>query len=738
MITSGHKTSLLIPSQLPEFIRDDPNYANFVAFLQAYYEWMEQDGNVTDVSKNILSYKDIDSTTTQFLNYFTNDFLPYFPDDALISKDKAIKVARQLYHAKGTPASYKFLFRILYDSDFDVFYTKDSVFKASDGTWYVAKSLKLATTDANFLSVNNYRVFGETTKSIATIENSVKAGTKTEVFISNIERLFQSGEYVRVVDNANQDVYFKNGQAVPKGTIGAEVLRAKVVGQLSSIKIDPNNRGLLYESGDPVIVYNGLNTANGHGALATVGNTTTGQILTLDIANQGYGYSDSPNTIINFTYAPGASAVIGSLNPEANSIANIAFVPLDSIALKQYYPLGNGVWNGTSGSPGNYHFSNVANANANTKLSDAFSFLRMSTYPISSVLLVNGGGGITKTPLVAADARYLDDNNDYAELTKIGILAPIQIVNGGTGYEINDQIVFTGGSGYGANAYVSNVAANGAITAVNYADTGFYPTGGMGYTNLSIPSVTVNSANVSAANASLFVPGILGTGATFTLTTDRAGSISTINLIDPGEDYISTPNVSLRVEDIVVANLTISSLPQLGDTVYQGVDINTATYMATVNNASVLQQNGDPLQTLYNLRVFEYNSVPDVTLPLKVLNKSINMTLANTAFNANYNSNGIRIYGNAQAKANAFFLNGLVVSQGQYLDKKGQPSSFSVLQSLQYNNFTYKITVEQEISKYKDILLNLLHPSGMQMLGRYALRSTAKFKRSAYTDFTQS
>ena len=188
----------------------------------------------------------------------------------------------------------------------------------------------------------------------------------------------------------------------------------------------------------------------------------------------------------------------------------------------------------------------------------------------------------------------------------------------------------------------------------------------------------------------------------------------------------------------MVANLTISSLPQLGDTVYQGVDINTATYMATVNNASVLQQNGDPLQTLYNLRVFEYNSVPDVTLPLKVLNKSINMTLANTAFNANYNSNGIRIYGNAQAKANAFFLNGLVVSQGQYLDKKGQPSSFSVLQSLQYNNFTYKITVEQEISKYKDILLNLLHPSGMQMLGRYALRSTAKFKRSAYTDFTQS
>ena len=124
MITSGHKTSLLIPSQLPEFIRDDPSYANFVAFLQAYYEWMEQDGNVTDRSKNLLNYKDIDATTTEFLQYFTNEFLPYFPNDALISKEKAVKVARQLYRSKGTPASYQFLFRILYNPDFDVYYTK--------------------------------------------------------------------------------------------------------------------------------------------------------------------------------------------------------------------------------------------------------------------------------------------------------------------------------------------------------------------------------------------------------------------------------------------------------------------------------------------------------------------------------------------------------------------------------------------------------------------------------------
>ena len=725
MITSGHKTSLLIPSQLPEFIRDDPSYANFVAFLQAYYEWMEQDGNVTDRSKNLLNYKDIDATTTEFLQYFTNEFLPYFPNDALISKEKAVKVARQLYRSKGTPASYQFLFRILYNSDFDVYYTKDSVFKASDGNWYIPKSLKLNTLDSRFLNINNYRLFGETTKSIATVENSVKAGNKTEVFISNIERLFQSGEYVRVVDNANQNIL-----------IGGKILRAKIVGQISSVKIDQYNRGLLYQPGDPVVIYGGLESANGHGAIATVGTTTAGSILTLDVVNQGYGYSDSPNTVINFTYAPGASAVVGSLNPAANGVANIAYVPLDSIALKQYYTLGNGNWNSTFGSPSNYHFANVANANANTVLAEAFSFLNLTTYPLSSVLLVNGGGGITRTPLVMADSRYLDDNDEYGEIASLGILAPIQIITGGEGYEINDTIVFTGGSGYGAHAKVSNVATNGSITELTYTSDGFYPLGGMGYNSTSVPVITVDSANTLASNVSLFIPGILGTGATFTLTTDQAGSISTINVLDPGEDYTSTPKVSLKVEDIVVANVTISNFPQLGDVVYQGTSVEVATYSATVNNAVLLQENGDPTQSLYNLRVFEYKSTPDPTKPLKI-DKGINMIMANTQYDANYNSTGVRIYGNGLAKANASFLNGLVIGQGQYLDKKGQPSSFSVLQSQIYNNYTYVITVEKEISKYRDILLNLLHPSGMQMLGRYSLKSTANFKPTGESSFTQ-
>ena len=716
MISNGQKTSLLIPSQLPGFIRENPDYNNFVSFVQAYYEWMETNGQVLDRAQNLLNYKDIDSTTNDFIDYFINDFLQYFPQDALISKSSAVKVARQLYQSKGTPASYQFLFRILYNSDFDLFYTKDAVLRASDGKWYVAKSLKLATLDKRFLSINNYRLFGETTKSIATVENSVVAGTKTEVFISNIERLFQSGEYVRVVDNANQDVLFSGYP-----------LRAKIVGQISQITIDPNNRGLLYQAGDPVIVYGGLESVNGHGATAVVGTTTSGSILNINVTNEGYGYSDSPNTILNITNAPGAIAIVGSLDPRANSVANVAYVPLDSIAPHQYIRLDSL----------DYQFANVANANTDTVMANAFSFLNMQLFPISSVLLQNGGGNIKKPPVVTAESRYLDLNGDYASFEALGILAPIQITNGGTGYEVGDTIVFTGGTGYDAQAAVTNVAANGMIGTIKYTSDGFSPLGGMGYSPTSLPVVSVNSANVLASNASIFVPSILGEGATFSVVTDRTGAISTINILDNGEDYTSKPNVSLKVQDIVVSNVSISDVPSFGDTVYQGVSLDLATYSATVNNVTLLTPNGDPALSLYNLRVFEYSSLPDSTKDLKINNKNINLVMANTAYTADYNSNGIRIYGDGRAKANASFLNGLVLSQGQYLNKQGQPSSYDVLQSSIYNNFTYQITVEKEIAKYRDILLNLLHPSGMKVLGRYSLRSNASFTSTAYSSLTE-
>jgi hypothetical protein len=112
---------------------------------------------------------------------------------------------------------------------------------------------------------------------------------------------------------------------------------------------------------------------------------------------------------------------------------------------------------------------------------------------------------------------------------------------------------------------------------------------------------------------------------------------------------------------------------------------------------------------------------------LTVQNKNINFVMANTSLSGQYNDYGYKNYGDGNARGFAQFLNGLTISQGQYLNTQGHPSSFDVLQSTIYNNYTYQITVEKEISKYRDVLLNLLHPTGMKILGRYSLRAKADF-----------
>lgn len=748
MIQNNNKTSLLIPSQLPEFIRDDPSYKNFTLFLQAYYEWMEQQNNVTDRSKNLLNYMDIDNTTDAFLDYFYNDFLPYFPKEILADKQKVTKIAKELYKTKGTPASYKFLFRVLYDTDVDFFYTKDAVLRASAGKWYIAKSLKLASNDINFLNISNLRIFGETTKSIAVIENSVLSGIKTEVFISNIERLFQSGEYVHVVDSNNQDAYFLNGNQVFADTngnypVGAKTLRAKIVGQISQIKIDPKNRGKNYKAGDPVVVYGGLNSTNGHGASGIIGETTTGAITGITVNNGGYGYApitSSAQTVIIIINGGGATAEpspggSGFITTSANSTANVAFIPINSISKQKNITIGST----------NYNFSNIAISNVNTTLANAFTFVSFSTYPLSAVRVGLAGTNLSVAPTVSAASLYQTEYNDtLADIKKLGILAPIQIINGGSGYVANDTITFTGGSGYGAYANVLTVNATGSITSIGYVykkgeNPVKYPIGGMGYNN-GLPSVAV--ANNLASGASIYVPGILGDGATFTAVTDRIGEITSINVTDPGEDYVGAPNVSLLVQDIFVSNVSPSIMVQSGDIVYQGNSYGTSSYIAVVDSITQVYSFPDPTQTLWKLRVYNYNAFPNYNLPIKANTKNSVMVMSNqypTLFPTDTNvinnkfdaTKSFIVYGDGLAKANASFLNGLVIGQGQYLDTSGQPSSFDVLQSVDYNNYTYQITLEKEIEKYRKTLLNLLHPTGMKVLGRFAMKSNNAMNFSA-------
>ncbi len=621
----------------------------------------------------------------------------------------------------------------------------NTVLKASDGKWVITKSLRIDSLDSNWLLINNLKIFGETTKSYATIEYSSVTGSKTEVFISNIQRLFNSGEFVRVVDNNNLDVYFLDGKVyiqnqgvnIPQNAV---ILRGKIIGVVSSIKINSRERGQFYEPGDPVIVSGGLNpdVVDPVGAEAFVGQTTRGSISSIVVTDGSNGYQLPPNSAVNFIGISDAAAQAEINLLDGEKLTNVSFVINNSLGIASNITIGN-----TSFAQTYNIFANPGVTNTNSRLIDAFTFTSFTVGPIGSIKIINQGAAYNKTPNVVVTSLYTTDAGQ-SDLKNLGILQPISIQNGGTGYGNNDTISIVGGLGSGAFANIV-VNATGSIVRVPYVfsegNTNVtYSLGGFGYTISDLPTIIINSDYGS--NASLIIPGIMGDGAILSPTTDRIGQISTINITNPGEDYVSAPRVFLNVQDVALSNVSGVNSIVAGDIIYQGNTYLSATYTANVYSftRTSFDSTGNTQNDIYRLRVYDYSG--NFT---EGLNLNIDREVGNTTVQLNFNPQPVLInkagvstsmikYGDGNAKANAAFLNGLIVGQGVYLNEDGQPSSLGlVLESLDYNKYTYVLSVEKALKSYKDLILNLLHPAGSRLIGRNLLRSSNSFNLGTET-----
>lgn len=752
----AQKTSLKVPYQLPEFIRSDENYQTFVAFIQAYYEWMEQQDigsgkeGVIYGTQKLADRKDLNNidpgeSFNKFIDYYVNQFLPNFPVDCLADKGKLISIAKELYSKKGTPASYKFLFRALYNSDAEIFTTRDVVFKASDGKWYVTKSLRLDSNDEQWLSVDNYRVFGETSKSIATIEKGISVGNRIELYIENIERLFVSGEDVVVVDNNNQILYFKDSEVVSSTTTGATPLRAKILGSISAVNIDSRKRGQLYVgrsetySGDPVVFYGGLNSTEGVGASAFVFETTTGSLRDITVVDGSFGYREDPNTFIRISGGGGSGALanVGTVDP--NSEIVVGYVPKNYMSPSLF----NSIKIEASAYP---FFPANTSANISCSLANAFTFSEFSTYSISSVLLNSGGGGFRSLPTIRAlslydttDPQSTENLKIKGQLSSLGMLGPIQIVSPGIGYANGDIITFNNSvGGVGASANVK-VNSTGSIISTEYRYSNnsnqvvTYPKNGLGYKQSNLPTLSVNSTG--GAGAVLRVNTVLGDGAVLTPIADERGigAITSFIIENFGEDYIEAPRISLKVRDLVVTNISPSNIIKTGDLIYQGETADSAVFRAFVDSITLLESDAVQENSKYVLRVYNYTSSTKTNLQLKSTDRAAGANLY-IDLDSTYDTidtgsgefifrNGIRTYGNGAAVATARFLNGLIIGTGQYLNDDGFASSNQIVQSDEFNNFTYNLTVQKSFSAYKEVLFKLLHPSGTRVIPINALKS---------------
>jgi hypothetical protein len=308
MAATEKTISALIGSQLPDFVK--ANHPQFQRFIELYYQWLEQNnpagisntaGNTVYQAAEIADYRDIDSTPDDFVRYFKQELLPYFPENTSLDIKKILKSAREFYSQKGSEESIKWLFKALFNEDIEINYPKEQILIASDGKWKLPRAFRITVGETNKnLDVNLLEkrlVTGNVSGATCVIETANRTIDPTngieviEIYISNIRKLFENGEYITV------NYIDQNGVE--------QTFSEKIIGTISNVRIDSSirtdprqrRRGLLYNVGDPVVITGGLaTTAEANDAVAIVGNVSVGSIESVATTFPGYGYRIYSNT----------------------------------------------------------------------------------------------------------------------------------------------------------------------------------------------------------------------------------------------------------------------------------------------------------------------------------------------------------------------------------------------------------------------------------------------------------
>jgi hypothetical protein len=189
--------SPFIPQQFPAFYKEDG--PNFIAFLKAYYEWMESTGQTIERARSLFELADIDSTEASFIKYFKNTYIRSLPESIISDKRLLVKHILDLYRAKGTPRAYELLFRILFNEDIELFIPGDFILKPSDAEWVIPRFIEVS--DNPFLeALTGKQIFNSSRNATAVVEsvNQKIVGNKFihVLYLSSINGRFKYGENI--------------------------------------------------------------------------------------------------------------------------------------------------------------------------------------------------------------------------------------------------------------------------------------------------------------------------------------------------------------------------------------------------------------------------------------------------------------------------------------------------------------------------------------------------------------
>jgi len=745
---ADQKTSILINSQVPEFVREE--HPIFIAFLEAYYEYLEtqqgtDDNDLINKSKELRYVSDVDSSLADFESNFFNTYASLVPQDVQVDKTILLKHLLPLYLSKGNEKSFKLLFRLLYNEELEILQPKTNILRASDGKWLIenafrisnqvysvydgdgtTKTFKLAQvagTDEvsvyvnGILQTSGYFIRKETRKLIFNVAPS--NGSSIEVLYQNFDFDILSNRRITgetsnataLVERSSQKTAggvstfelfintktlvgtFGNGENALLDVIDPEdgtLITIKVLGLSNLRVINIIDGGASYNVGDIVTITGGGATED---AEAIVSEVFSGVINKIAALAGGAGFKVGSNVnVVGLAANSALTLAIDAVDVSGKNTANTFTVNTDRIADFASINI----------SDADYGFNASvipAGENANTQLIDAFSFTTLTSLgAITNVAILFSNTAFSTPPTLDADsAQYLANGTTHFILSSHS-LGRIQINDGGDNYQIGDELLFYNqpmSFGIGAAAAVTNVSTSGAITQVEFQ-----------------PSRIVGTAN-TFGNSNVTV---IGTNTKF----EEDLRVGDIIMINNESRYVNTitSNTSLNVNVNFTYATTDKKIGVYGKHLIGGQNysfdkfpsITVSSKTGANANLSVIALMGDG----ENL----YGSAD------KPLGEILNIRILNSGSGYEYPPQiDLSGYGDGTATANAEVETSYVTFPGRWTTSDSiLSSSERVIQGREYFvDYSYVLSSAVEFNKFKEIFKNLIHPAGFIQYAEYKI-----------------
>ena len=519
MTGTNNKTSILVADQLPQFVKDD--HPKFIQFLEKYYEFLEQDGELLETSKNLTNYMDVDLADERFQEKIYNQFLKLLSVNVVADKTTLIKYIKDFYAAKGTENAVRFLARILFSKEIEFYYPKTDILRASDGKWYIERSLRV--TDiavdnvANSIALMNFKnktIRGARSNATAAVETIDvyydKGDFVAELKISGINREFESQEPIFA---------YYTEEGVDK-RISANIYS----GIITSVKVIDKGTGYIEGTTVPLISDTGRNGE------IRINRVSKGSLKAIGVTYGGAGYTSNDEVLVTTSYQGGGAGASGRVT---------AVDLTERYHPNTYHFIGSTIAQEENTILSNVVFSNLNSSNVYTTIANAMQYWTYAnTGPILTAGVTNPGQDYNILPNLSVKG------NTY--IRSLGMIGRVGVVTGGLDYSIGDSVEFinpAGVPGTGAHALVSNVAANGAITEVKIVAIPGHLAGGAGYDKNKPPLPVANS--VAGYGATLKVDAFLAYDDKLKPITDDIGAINELLIISGGQGYIEPPILDL-------------------------------------------------------------------------------------------------------------------------------------------------------------------------------------------------